>query len=236
MGITNFRKNGTQFELSTPFVIFNVLKICAFFSYRRKIIKNLADHFSPSYSNFIWSPFSRNILPFLYVLPFWYALSLVLLLSVTCIKNVKLINEMMNLRNLSENLLQMKIELDRSDKICVRNVLFLLILNLIIHVQDFLSSIQHTFLALVAYVILIFPYIINLSFTCYVYIIIQFVDFLQTALNSYASKNFDQNAIETIINIHASLCTFKSHFISALSLPIQLAAFYNIAQIVFQVI
>lgn len=219
-------------------MILNVLKIVFFVLSRKTFRRLFMENTAPRYLQLVYSPFCSQYLGFFNEQPLIQAVTMISLQLASAQENIRLLNDMSSFRaELSRHFQSAEIIFIRGKCYCAKVLVFAWTFTIALYIQDFTLIMQQSFESVLVYSIYCLPYVMNEVFLTYFFIIVQFINCSQAALNSMASEaSSNKELVSTISQLHSSLYAIKRSLEDKLRLQIVNMVLYSVGQIVGQVI
>lgn len=219
-------------------MILNVLKIIFFILSRKTFGRLFNENTAPRYLQLVYSPFCSQYLGFFNEQPLIQAVTMISLQLTSAQENIRLLNDIFSFQTeLLRHFQSAEIIFKSGKCYCVKVLVFAWTFTIALYIQDFTLIMQQNLKAFLVYSIYCLPYIFNEVFLTYFFIIVQFINCSQAALNSMASEaSSNKKLVSTISQLHSSLYAIKRSLEDKLRLQIINMVLYSIGQIVGQVI
>lgn len=240
MGVLSVQMCGNNVELSIFAALLNSVKLVCLVTFKKTFHSWMGSAVSLDFNDMILSPFSMLFLTLHDKLfsSFPYVLLLIQLMKAN--QNISLINEMVEFHKECLKAFPMtRIFFHEFERNCLMRTLLCVIIGLIAILADFAFSLQHTFRALLVYVIYTIPQFVILTIILYISLIMQFVIVSQKALKLTVKQLENEHeypeVIESLVVLEARLYAIKDHFISLISTSLLLTLIFYVMGIVTQV-
>lgn len=157
--------------------------------------------------------------------------------------NVSLLQEIESFRLLFKSIFPSAKKLfERSEEDFKRKFLFFWTFTIFFLILDKFSMTKHTVRGLIAYFLLLIPYLVNFSLLCYLHYILHFTCNCQKFINLFANEVSKQTSqktrlqvMEKLLQLHSLLYSLKNSFATVFSSQIIFLMLHYIGEIVYLV-